>query len=333
MRALRIDAVNQLALQLVADPNPKAGEALVLIRSAALNHRDLWIKLGQYAGITYPCIPGSDGAGVVKAVGEGVDRDWVGKEVVVYPGAAWGDSEAAQGAKFTILGLPAQGTLADYVCVPIEQLSVKPKHLDWDQAAALPLAGVTAYRVLFSRAQAKAGEKVLITGIGGGVALFALQFAVAAGAKVWVTSSSAEKIAKAVNLGAQGGYLYTAKDWTKQAVADTGGFDVIIDSAGGEGLSDLIDASGQGARIAFFGATRGNPPILPMRKVFWRQLSLLGSTLGSPKDWQEMVAFVDQHKVIPVVSSVVPAERGGEAFDQMDGGSQFGKLVVVFSRE
>jgi NADPH:quinone reductase-like Zn-dependent oxidoreductase len=195
------------------------------------------------------------------------------------------------------------------------------------------LAGVTAYRVLFSRAQVKAGEKVLITGIGGGVALFALQFAVAAGAKVWVTSSSAEKIAKAVNLGAQGGYLYTEKDWPKQAVAATGGFDAIIDSAGGEGFSDLIDASGQGARIAFFGATRGNPPILPMRKVFWRQLSLLGSTLGSPKDWREMIAFVDQHKVVPVVSGVVPAERGGEAFDHMDGGAQFGKLVVRFSRE
>jgi zinc-binding alcohol dehydrogenase/oxidoreductase len=333
MRALQISGVNQLALTTVADPTPKAGEALVSIRSAALNHRDLWIKLGQYAGIKYPCIPGSDGAGVVKAVGPGVDSDWVGKDVVIYPGAGWGDSEAAQGSGFSILGLPADGTLADLVCVPVGQLAAKPKHLSWDQAAALPLAGVTGYRALVTRAQVKAGEKVLITGIGGGVAIFALQFAVALGAKVWVSSSSPEKIARAVKLGAQGGFQYNQPEWAKAAAKEIGGFDVIIDSAGGDGFSDLIDLCNPGARIAFFGATRGNPSLLPMRKVFWRQVSLLGSTLGSPRDWVEMVNFVVKHGIVPVVSDVVPVERAADAFDHMENAGQFGKLVVHFGGE
>ena len=331
MRALQISGLNQIALTHVADPNPQAGEVLVSIRSAALNHRDLWIKLGQYAGIKYPCIPGSDGAGVVKAVGPGVDLDWVGKEVILYPGAGWGDSEAAQGAGFSILGLPADGTLADLVVVPVGQLAAKPTHLTWDQAAALPLAGVTGYRALVSRAQVKAGEKVLITGIGGGVAIFALQFAVALGAKVWVTSSSPEKIERAVKLGAQGGFQYNRPDWAKAVQKELGGFDVIIDSAGGDGFADLIDLCNPGARIAFFGATRGNPSGLAMRKVFWRQVSLLGSTLGSPRDWVEMVNFVVKHGIVPVVSDVVGAERAVDAFDHMESAGQFGKLVVRFS--
>lgn len=327
MRAVRLTAVNQHEIAEVTAPVPGAGEALIAVRAAALNHRDVWIKSGQYAGLKWPCIPGSDGAGVVLAVGPGGDAAWVGREVIINPALGWGDNEEAQGAAFNILGLPRDGTLAEQVVVPVSQLAEKPAHLSWEAAAALPLAGLTAYRALFSRARLHAGERVLISGIGGGVALFALQFAVAHGAEVWVTSSSAEKIKRAVELGATGGFNYAETGWAKAAAA-SGLFDVIIDGAGGEGFESLIDLAAPGGRVVFYGATRGNPPGFTLRKVFWRQISVLGSTMGSPADWAAMVAFVARHKVTPVVSDQFPIEHIGEAFELMENGAQFGKIVV-----
>jgi NADPH:quinone reductase-like Zn-dependent oxidoreductase len=327
MRAIQLFAVNQIAVVEVPDPSPAPGEAVVAIRAGALNHRDVWIKLGQYAGLKWPCIPGSDGAGVVAAVGDGVDAEWVGREVIINPGLNWGASEHAQSSQFNILGLPCDGTLAEKVSVPAGQLTPKPAHLSWEEAAALPLAGLTAYRAIFPRAQLHAGERVLITGIGGGVALLALQFAVAHGAEVWVTSSSTDKISRAVALGARGGFDYTQPGWVKAAAA-AGLFDVVVDSAGGDGFEGVIDLTAPGGRMVVYGATRGNPPGLTLRKIFWRQLSLLGSTMGSPSDWAMMVAFVALHHVKPVVSDVFPLARAAEAFALMERGGQFGKIVV-----
>jgi NADPH:quinone reductase-like Zn-dependent oxidoreductase len=328
MHAVQLSAVNQLAVVNVPDPVPAAGEAVVTLKAAALNHRDAWIKQGQYAGLKFPCIPGSDGAGVVTAVGAGADAAWIGREVIINPAFDWGPSEHAQSSKFSILGLPRDGTLAEKIAVPVGQLASKPAHLSWEQAAALPLTGLTAYRAVFSRAQLKPGEKILLTGIGGGAALFALQFAVAHGSEVWVTSSSAEKIARAVSLGATGGFNYNEAGWAAAAAKAPGLFDVIIDSAGGPGFEQLIDLTAPGGRVAFFGATRGNPPMLPMRKVFWRQISLLGSTMGSPADWRQMTDFVVLHHIKPVVSDVFSLDRAGEAFALMERGGQFGKIAI-----
>ncbi|PTX91291.1 zinc-binding dehydrogenase [Opitutus sp. ER46] len=329
MRCVQLPAVNQLHVVEVPDPRPGPGEAVVAVRAAALNHRDVWIKAGQYAGLKWPCIPGSDGAGVVTEVGDGVDATWRGREVIINPSLEWGENEAAQGARFSILGLPREGTLAQKVVVPAPQLTAKPAHLSWEEAAALPLAGLTAYRALFSRAQAQRGERVLISGVGGGVALFALQFAVAAGAEAWVTSSSDAKIERAVALGAKGGFRYTDADWASRAVKETGGFHVIIDSAGGAEFGRLVDVAAPGGRIAFYGATRGDPPTLPMRKIFWRQVSLLGTTMGSPADWRALVAFVERQQIRPTVSEVFPLERAAEAFALMERSAQFGKIVVT----
>lgn len=328
MRAAQLTAVNQLSVVDIPDPKPAAGEVVVALRAAALNHRDVWIKSGQYAGLKFPITPGSDGAGVVTQCGDGVDTSWQGREVIINAGFDWGDREIAQGPQFSILGLPRNGTLAEKVAVPAKQLSAKPAHLTWEDAAALPLAGLTAYRAVFSRARLQAGERVLISGVGGGVALFALQFAVAAKAEVWVTSSSEKKIARAVELGASGGFNYRDEGWAAAAVKQPGAFDVIIDSAGGDGFGKLIDVAGPGGRIVFFGATRGDPPILPMRKVFWRQLSLLGTTMGSPADWQAMTTFVAREHLRPVVSDVFPLARAADAFALMERGEQFGKIVV-----
>jgi NADPH:quinone reductase-like Zn-dependent oxidoreductase len=328
MRAVHIQATNQLAIVNVPAPAPAVGEALISLRAAALNHRDVWIKQGQYAGLKYPCIPGSDGAGVVAAVGAEVDPAWVGREVVINPAMNWGDNERAQGPGFSILGLPRDGTLAEQIAVPVEQVSAKPARLSWEESAALPLAGLTAWRALITRAELHAGERVLVSGIGGGVALFALQLAVAHGAEVWVTSSSAEKISRAVALGAKGGVNYTEPDWAPRLGKAAGAFDVVFDSAGGSGFESLVDLTAPGGRVVFFGATRGNPPVLPMRKIFWRQISLLGSTMGSPADWQAMLQYFEQHRLKPVVSDVIPFDRAGEAFDLMERSGQFGKIVV-----
>jgi zinc-binding alcohol dehydrogenase/oxidoreductase len=332
MRALQLTAVNEMNVAIIATPEPGIGEVRVQLQAAALNHRDVWIKAGQYAGLTFPACLGSDGAGVVDALGQGVAGDWLGREVVINPSFDWGPREAAQDDGFSILGLPRAGTLAEHIVVPVGQLTAKPTHLTWSEAAALPLAGLTAYRALFGRAQLKVGERVLISGIGGGVALFALQFAVAHGAEVYVTSSDDDKIARAVALGARGGFNYTHSGWAKTAAHAGHAFDVVVDSAGGDGFEALVDLAAPGGRLVFFGATRGNPPGLPMRKIFWRQLALLGTTMGSPADWEAMIAFVERHRIKPVVSAEFPLNEIDAAFALMERGGQFGKIVVHLTR-
>ena len=331
MKALVLDGVNlPLAYKEVADPVPGAGEVVVAIKAAALNHRDLWIQKGQYAGLKFPIIPGSDGCGEVVECGADVDASWRGRSVIINPGFAWGERPVAQADSFRILGLPDDGTFAEKVKVPAVQLAPKPAHLDLPHAAALPLAGLTAYRALFSRAVLREGERVLITGVGGGAALFALQYAVAAGGEVYVTSSSDEKIASAAKLGAAGGANYKQAGWDKTLKQQAGsGFDVIVDSAGGEGFSRLIDLASPGGRIVFFGATRGDAPGFALRKVFWKQLSILGTTMGSPEDFNAMVQFVEKHRICPVADRVFPISEGNAALAAMDAAEQFGKIVLT----
>lgn len=310
------------------EPVAQAGEVRVKVLAAALNHRDVWITQGQYAGIKFPTILGSDGMGIVESVGEGVSADWLGKTVILNPNIQWGDNQRAQNKQYNILGLPKDGTLAEFVTVTADRLRVVPAHLTMEQAAALPLAGLTAYRALFGRAQLQAGEKVLISGIGGGVALFAMQFAVAAGAEVYVTSSSEEKILKAVQMGAKAGVLYSEENWHKNFVKTYGEVDVVIDSACGSGFNALIDVLAPGGRIAFYGGGRGAINGLNPQKIFWKQISIYGSTMGSDQQFSQMVDFVEQHKIVPVVDSIYALADGRAAFDHMANGAQFGKIVV-----
>lgn len=328
-RALVLDSVGApLRVSKENLPAPKPGEALVRLRAAALNHRDLWIQKGQYAGLKFPLVPGSDGAGTVEKVGAGADGSWVGRQVIVNPSLDWGPSPEAQGKDFRILGLPDAGTFAEFVRLPAANLAPMPAHLSFEEAAALPLAGVTAYRALFPRGQVREGEKVLLTGIGGGVALFLLRFALAAGARVYVTSGSPEKLRRAIELGAAGGVEYTRPDWAESLQSQAGLFDCVIDSAGGPGFPKLCDLTRPGGRLVFFGATAGNPPELPLRKVFWRQLNLLGTTMGSPDDFAAMTRFVAEKAIRPVIDGVYAFEQADEALRRMEAGGQFGKLVI-----
>ena len=206
MKALVLNEIGgpeKLAIADVPTPEPAAGEVRVAIKRAALNRRDVWITVGKYPRVELPSIGGSDGAGVVDAVGDGVDAGLIGKEVVIYPARNWGDDPRCGGADFRVLGMPDQGTFAEAICVPASDIAAKPEHLTFEQAAALPLAGLTAWRALVTHGEVQAGHKVLVTGIGGGVATFALLWAKHHGAEVYVTSGSEEKLAAAKALGAQ----------------------------------------------------------------------------------------------------------------------------------
>lgn len=302
----------------------------VEMKAAALNHRDLWITKGLYAGIKYPMVLGSDGAGMVKAVAKNLDASLIGKEVIINPSLNWGNDEACQSNDYRILGLPDYGTFSESVIVPVENILPMPAHLTFSQAAALPLAGLTAYRALFSRAQTRPGDKVLITGAGGGVAQFALQFALAIGCEVWVSSGSEAKIALAKALGASGGANYRQEGWAKQLKAAAGGFDVIIDGAAGKGFADLVELAANGGRIAIYGGTTGPIEAVSPQKIFWKQLSILGSTMGSPTDFHNMLRFVEDHKIVPVIDEVMPWQEFQSAFDKMEAGLQNGKLVLEF---
>lgn len=323
----------------VPTPTNKPGEVLIKLRAAALNHRDVFIQQGLYADIKLPIVLGSDGAGVVQEVGEGVDANWRGREVIINPALNWGENPAFYGPDFQILGMPAQGTFAEYIAINQKNVYPKPAHLTMQQAAALPLAGLTAWRALMTRAGLKTNpgnspEKVLITGIGGGAALFALQFAVAAGANVWVTSGSDEKIAEAIKLGAIGGVNYRQADWHRTLMTQTRGgktgyFDVIIDSAGGAGFARLIDVAAPGGRIAFFGGTTGNITDIIPPKVFFKQLSIFGSTMGSDSEFSDMLTFVNTQQLVPVIDEVFPVAEAEQAMRKMENGKQFGKLVLT----
>lgn len=318
MRAVVFTAVGQpLLVQDVAAPEPQAGQVVVSLRAAALNHRDNWITKGKYPGLRPGVVLGSDGAGEVN-----------GRSVILNPSLNWGDNPRYQAADYQILGMPGHGTFAEQLAVYPHQLVDKPAHLSFEQAAALPLAGLTAYRALFSRCQLQPGERVLISGIGGGVALFACQFALAVGAEVFVTSSSPQKIETAVSLGAQGGANYREDGWHKKLDKETGGFDVIIDSAAGDGFAHLVALCRPGGRIGIYGGTRGNITGVSPQQLFFRQISIHGSTMGSAAEFAQMVAFVNQHQITPVVDAVFDLTAVGAAVQRMDEGKQFGKIVL-----
>jgi zinc-binding alcohol dehydrogenase/oxidoreductase len=330
MKAIVLEAADKpLAFKEVAKPTLAAGDALVKINAAALNRRDYWITIGKYAGLKYPAILGSDGAGIVAEVSSDDDKHWINREVIINPGYGWGDDPGFQSDDFKILGLPADGTFAEYVKVQVQQLHPKPPHLTWEQAAGLPLAGLTSYRALFTKGKAKRGDKVLVTGVGSGTGTLALQLAVAAGCQVFVTSGPGEKIARAKQLGAAAGVSYKAQDWAEQLKQLAGGFDVIIDSALGEGFAKLPDICSPGGRIVIFGGTAGNIPALNGRKIFWRQLQLIGTMMGSPEDFTNLLSFVNEHKIIPVIDEVFPLADAEKAVKKMEDSSQFGKIVLT----
>jgi NADPH:quinone reductase-like Zn-dependent oxidoreductase len=234
-----------------------------------------------------------------------------------------------QGNAFKILGYPDHGTFSDYLVISKKYVFEKPEHLTSAESATVPLSGLTAYRALFSKARLRAKESVLITGVGGGAALWALQFAVAYQARVFVTSGSDEKLNKAKALGAIGAFNYKDPDWVSRAQQESGGgFDIIIDSAGGPAFSSLIELALPGGRIVNFGRTAGSTTEISTRLLYWKQLSIFGTTMGTRDEFLSMLDLIEGRKIKPVVDKIYPLERTQDAMNRMESGDQFGKIVL-----
>jgi NADPH:quinone reductase-like Zn-dependent oxidoreductase len=321
---------DKLELIEIEKPTLQQGMALVKLKAAALNRRDQWCREGMYPGLKYGVILGSDGAGIVESVFDEKDNHWLGKEVVVNPNIDWGDNPAVQSAKYTILGMPSNGTFAEYVAVPFHRLHQKPTHLNFQQAAALPLGGLTAYRATIKKGRASKGKKVLISGIGGGVATMAFLFANAVGAEVFTTSRSEAKLIKSLEMGAKAAFNYKDETWLKAAKkVSEGGFDLIIDSAGGDQLNELMKLLKPGGKLVFYGATLGISKKLELHKMFWNQTSLEGSTMGNDEEFAEMLRMVTDLKIEPIIENLIPLENYLKAFDIMIDYTQMGKIVLA----
>ena len=319
-----------LKLESVPDPSPGAGEAVVRLSASALNHRDIWIRKGKYGSIQLPAILGSDGVGVVEVVGSDGDSAWIGRRVVLDPGLDWGDDEAAHGPKFRVLGMPDDGTYAERIRVPVANLHDAPPHLSDHEAAALPLAGLTAYRALATRAKLRSGEILLVTGAGGGVSALAVPIARAIGARVIVTSRDDAKIQAAVDLGAEAGVNVSDPDWPKLVarLADGEGPHVVLDSVGGETLAKALSAVRRGGRIVVYGATTGPIEKFELTRLFWKHVDLMGTTMGSPREFAALLDLVNAHAIRPAVSRVFPLSDAAAAQAYLEGSNQFGKVVL-----
>ncbi|MGC1241711.1 MAG: zinc-binding dehydrogenase [Chryseosolibacter sp.] len=313
-------------------PKPVKDQVLVKLKYAALNHRDLWLTLEQSQHFPDGIVLGSDGCGIVEDVGEDADPLLVGAEVVINPSLDWGNNPVVQGDAFRILGFPDNGTFAEYIAISKKYIFEKPEHLSFEQSAAVPLSGLTAYRALFTKARLRHNEKVLITGIGGGAALWALQFALGYQARVYVTSGSDEKIAKAVAMGAIGGFNYRDEQWTEKAKKEAAGFDIIIDSAGGSQFARYIELAMPGGRIVNFGRTAGNITDVSTRLLYWKQISIHGTTMGTRDEFLSMLHFIESRNIKPVMDKTFPLSGINEAFNRMENAEQFGKIVLEINK-
>jgi zinc-binding alcohol dehydrogenase/oxidoreductase len=327
MKALLLSGPGVIEFKDVPTPVPGKGQALVKMKAAALNRRDDWIREGKYPNIRFGVIMGSDGAGIVQAVGDEIDQPWIGQEVVINPNIDWGPDPEVQSGKYTILGMPVDGTFAEYAVVSVDKLHHKPFHLDFLQASALPMGGLTAFRALFRKGELKTGQNVLISGFGGGVAQFAFLFARAAGANVYVTSGSSDKLEKALKLGAKGAYNYKKEATFPDLWKTKGGFDLVIDSAGGDQLNNFIKILKPKGKIVIYGATNGLPVKLDLYRMFWNQLSLLGSTMGNDHEFSEMLSFVSKHQIRPLIDSIRPFTKIVDSFPDITKPNKAGKIV------
>lgn len=331
LRAAFFHGKDNLTLQEIEKPKIGRNQVIVRIKNAALNRHDLWLLKEQADSMPGGVILGADGSGVIEEAEAEEDQYLIGKEVVINPSIGWGKNPLVQAHSFSILGYPAHGTFGDYLQISRKQVFEKPAHLSFEEAAAVPLAGLTAYRALFTKARLRPGEKVLITGIGGGAALWALQFALAFQAKVYVTSGSDDKIKRAIEMGATAGFNYKENDWPARIAKEAGGFDVIIDSAGGKQFNQLLDLAYPGGRVALFGRTSGLITDIAPKILFWKQLSIFGTTMGTEDEFLSMLDFVEKNKIKPVIDSTYPLERIHDAFKRMEHSEQFGKIVISVS--
>jgi NADPH:quinone reductase-like Zn-dependent oxidoreductase len=306
----------------VADPEPGPGEALVALRAAGLNHLDLWVRKGL-PSVPKPRILGADGAGEVVALGDGVDGLEVGQRVVLNPGIPHGE-------RVTVVGEHTDGTCCELKAIAATQLYPLDASLSFEQGAAFPLTFETAFRMLVTRASLVEGEWVLIWGIGGGVALAAFEISRALGARTIVTSSSSEKLARATELGADAVVNHANADVVEVVKDVTGGrgADVVVETVGEATWERSLSAVAQSGRVVVCGATSGHSPPARLYRLWWKQLSVLGSTMGMPSDFEGAYELVRSGRARVHVDSVFPLADARRAHERLESGAQFGKVVL-----
>ena len=317
MRAVRIHedgGPEVLVLEEAPDPEPGPGEVLVRLRAASLNHLDLWIRKGL-PSVPKPRILGADGAGT---------REDTGERVVINPGIEHGE-------KITVIGEHMDGTHAELVAVPESNVYPLPDEISFEQAAAFPLVFETAYRLLVTKAQLRDGEWVLLWGIGSGVATAGLAIAKALGARALVTSSSDEKLERARGLGADATVNHASGDVGAAVKEATGGkgVEVVLEHVGEATWQTSLQAARAGGRIAVCGATSGPNPPAALHRIWWKQLTIYGSTMGTREDFEAAYELVKSGRALPVVDSVRPLAEARAAHERMEAGEQFGKLVLT----
>lgn len=306
----------------IKEVEPGAGEIRVRLKTAGLNHRDLFV-LNRHLPEDPPLIIGSDGAGIIDAIGEDVVSFQVGDEIIINPGLGWEKNNAAPPAGFEILGLPFHGTFAEYIVIPAENAAPKPKHLTWEEAGVLSLAGLTAYRALFTRGKIERGMKVFIPGVGSGVATFLVQFANAVGAEVYVSSRSKDKCAKALEIGAYKA-IDSNEDWN--TVLEGVKMDLVIESVGAATFNKSLELLRPGGTIVTFGASAGDEVQLNLRSFFYGQYNLLGSTMGSTEEYIDMLQFIEKHEIKPIIDRIFSLSEFEQAFMRMERAEQLGKI-------
>jgi NADPH:quinone reductase-like Zn-dependent oxidoreductase len=327
VRAVRIHedgGPEVLVLEDAPDPEPGPGEVLVRLRASALNHLDVWIRRGL-PSVPKPRILGADGAGVVEALGEGVSGFDLGQRVVLNPGIEVG------GGRIHVIGEHGDGTNAELIAVPATNVHTIPEGLSFEEAAAFPLVFETAYRMLVTRAGLREGEWVLAWGVGGGVSTAALAIAKALGARVFVTSSSETKLERARELGADATVNHATGD-VKEAVKEATeghGIDVVVENVGEATWATSLQVAAPGGRITVCGATSGPNPPAALHRIWWKQLSILGSTMGTGEDFAGAYELVASGRALPVLDSVLPLEEIRAAHERLEAGEQLGKIVLT----
>jgi NADPH:quinone reductase-like Zn-dependent oxidoreductase len=323
MKAIRIHedgGPEVLRLDEVEDPVAGPGEVLIRLKAASLNHLDIWLRQGL-PSVPKPRILGADGAGVVEALGEGADGFELGQRVVLNPGLR-------NGAE--IVGEHRDGTHAELIAIPRENVHPIPEELSFEEAAAFPLVYETAYRMLVTRAGLREGEWVLVWGIGSGVGSAAFLIAKALGAKVVVTSSDDGKLERASELGADETVNHESGDVVSVVKEATeGGPHVVVEHVGEATWKTSLQVARTGGRIAVCGATSGPNPPANLHRIFWKQLSILGSTMGTAEDFAGVYELVASGRVKPLVDRVFPLEEAADAHRHLESGKQFGKVVLT----
>lgn len=314
----------EMKIKEMDEPVAASGEVVVALYVAGLNRRDLFIpnRRGKDADAL---IIGSDGAGIIESVGEGVSKYQAGDEVIINPALRWHENSEAPSKGFDILGMPDNGTFADKIVLSAKQVEPKPGHLSWEEAGVLALSALTGYRALFTKGKIKEGETVFIPGAGSGVATYLIQFAKNVGAKVIVTSRNEGKRKLAKELGADV-VLDTSADWPKALAGEM--VDLVIDSVGRATFNRSLEVLKKGGRIVVFGATTDDTVDLNLREFFYGQYQLLGSTMGSRQELRGMLQHLENFQVHPVVDQLFPLERAQNAFDHLAEGKQFGKVAI-----